>query len=61
MFFFCANSLRELSTSKSMFASSTNKENEISELTLFRIGSFVKPIIKIEKISNLFTNKPDKF
>lgn len=59
MFFFCANSLRELSTSKSIFASSTNKENEISELTLFRIGSFVKPIIKIEKISNLFTNKLD--
>jgi len=59
MFFFCANSLKELSTSKSMFAASTNKENEISELTLFRIGSFVKPIIKIEKISNLFTNKLD--
>lgn len=59
MFFYSENTLTELAKTRSLFESSATRKDEVCEETRFKLASFVKPIIQIEKISIPFTNKVD--
>ena len=60
MFYYSANALSQLGTTRSLFASSAQRGDEIcTEDTIFKISRFVKPIIKVEKISSLLSSNLD--